>query len=339
LTDWAVFGRKASTMRVLITGITGFAGGHLAEALLEDGRHELIGLSRGDWPTSLRHLAVRIPLQAAELSDRPALEALLNATRPEGIVHLAGYAAVGRSFQQPAEAWRDNLQASLSLFEAIAAVFGTRPPRVLYVGSGLVYGDSPSPEHSFSEDAPLRPTSPYAASKAAADLAAFQYHASHRLPVVRVRPFNHLGPRQSTDFAVPAFARQVAAVRRGLQPPRVRTGDLSAARDLTDVRDTVRAYVLLLERGRPGEAYNVGSGELHTMREVLNRLLALAGVEAEIEVAPERLRPAEAAFSRCDARKIANELGWCPTRPLDDSLADVLRGCDRELDAESPCPS
>src|SRR5437764_9965063 len=258
-------------MRILLTGASGFAGGWLAETLLAQAAHEVVGLSRsGRWPQESRHLENRVRLRPCDLGDAAQVEAILREVAPERIYHLAGYPHVGRSFQEPDAAWQGNLSATRCLFEAVVR-WGGRP-RVLAVGSGLIYGDPVRPDQVFTEDSPLRPTSPYAASKAAADLVGYQYTRSHNLDIVRARPFNHIGPRQSPQFAVAHFARQLAEIRRGTRPPLLETGRLSTHRDLTDVRDVAAAYVLLMEHGHSGEAYNVGTGTSYSMQTVLDRL-------------------------------------------------------------------
>jgi GDP-4-dehydro-6-deoxy-D-mannose reductase len=307
-------------MRTLVTGVTGFAGGHLAEALLAKG-DAVIGVGRSEsWPASLEHLAGRVPIRACDLRDAAQFEALLRELRPDRICHLAGYARTGRSFDEPDVAWDGNLTTTRRLYEAVAR-WGGRP-RILFIGSGLIYGGGgvAAPD----ESAPLQPGSPYAASKAAADLVSYQVYCAPGLDVVRARPFNHVGPRQSPEFAVAHFARQVVAIERGQQPPVLETGDLRPSRDLTDVRDTVAAYVLLLDKGRAGEAYNVASGQDYAMQTVLDRLLARAGVTAEIRRRTELVRPTELSALRGDATKLRHETGWEPRFTLDQTLADTL---------------
>jgi GDP-4-dehydro-6-deoxy-D-mannose reductase len=310
-------------MRILITGITGFVGGHLAEALLAAGPVELVGVSRhADWPAPWRHLTNRVPLRPCDLTDGPALEALLRDVQPEQVYHLAGYAHVGQSFREPDAAWAGNLTATRCLYDAVTR-WGGRP-RILYVGSGMIYGDADKAEQAQHEDTPLRPASPYAASKAAADLASYQYTRSPGLDIVRVRPFNHIGPRQSAQFAVASFARQVAAIEHGRQPPVLETGNLTPRRDLTDVRDVVAAYRLLMERGRTGEAYNVGSGTTHAMQDVLDRLRALSRVQIEVRQKAELVRATETKAVRADASRLRRETGWAPRYTLDQTLGDTL---------------
>jgi GDP-4-dehydro-6-deoxy-D-mannose reductase len=310
-------------MRILVTGATGFAGGWLVEALLARGGAEVVGLNRrAAWPPELAHLAGRAALRACDLCDGAGVEAVLRDVRPNQIYHLAGYAQTGKSFAEPDAAWDGNLTAARRLYEA-ADRWGGRP-RILSVGSGLVYGEGDAPGQPQDERCPLRPTSPYAASKSAADLLGYQVTVRPGLDVVRARPFNHIGPRQSPQFAVPSFARQVAAIQRGRQSPVLETGNLSPRRDYTDVRDVITAYLLLMERGRAGEAYNVGSGEAVSMQAVLDRLLALAGVTAEVRPRADLVRPADQAVARADAAKLRRETGWAPRFTLDQTLADIL---------------
>jgi GDP-4-dehydro-6-deoxy-D-mannose reductase len=311
-------------MRILLTGATGFAGGHLAEALVAHGGGvELFALSRrAEWPEDLRHLAARVNLVACDLCDGRAVDEVLRRAQPEQIYHLAGYAHVGQSFGEPDAAWAGNLTATRSLYEGVAR-WGGRP-RILFVGSGSVYGPSDTPEHAHNESCPLRPSSPYAASKAAADLVSYQFAHAPTLDVVRVRPFNHVGPRQSPQYVVAQFARQLAAIERGRQPPVVEVGNLSPLRDLTDVRDVIRAYVLVMGRGRVGEVYNVASGAAHSIQSVLDALIRLARVAVQVRQDPQRVRSAEVAAVRGDSDKVRRETGWAPEFALERTLADTL---------------
>ncbi|MGL4549876.1 MAG: GDP-mannose 4,6-dehydratase, partial [Gemmataceae bacterium] len=222
----------------------------------------------------------------------------------------------------PEAAWEGNLTATRRLFDAVLA-WGERP-RVLWVGSGLVYGQPADPATPVHEGTELRPDTPYSASKAAADLAAFAAWRAHGLDVVRARPFNHTGPHQSPEFAVPSFARQLVAIERGESPAVLEVGDLSAQRDLSDVRDVAAAYLLLMDRGRAGEAYNVASGVSTPMREVLDRLVALAGLRVEVRTRADLLRPAEQTAVRVDAGKLRRETGWQPCYTLERTLQDTL---------------
>ena len=304
----------------LITGVTGFIGGHLADHLLAHGGWRVVGLSRrAGWAVAWNHLAGRVELRACDLHDTAEVERLLRAVRPDAMFHLAGYANTGASFREPARCWADNLGATQSLYEAVAR--SGLSPRILFAGTGLIYGDAAGPTDERVE---LKPASPYAASKAAGDLLSYQVTRSPGLDVVRVRLFNQIGPRQSADYAVPNFARQIAAAEAGRQPPEIATGDLSAERDVTDVRDVAVALRLLLERGEKGEAYNAAQGRTWPVRELLSRLVALARVPVAVREAASDARRGDTAVMQADVRKLHAATGWRPATPLDQSLADVL---------------
>lgn len=307
-------------MRVLITGVTGFAGGHLAEALQQQGAVELFGLSRR--AEVHKHPGPDGPRLICDLCNVDDLAAILRDVKPERIFHLAGYANTSQSFQDVESAWRGNLDATRGLYDAIIKWGGK--PRILFVSSGLIYGDPEREGQPLDESCALRPASPYAASKAAADLASYQYSRFPGLEIVRVRPFNHIGPRQSPQYAVAHFAQQIAAIERGEQDPVLETGNLSSLRDLTDVRDMVQAYVLLMEKGRCGEAYNAASGQAHSMQSILDRLLAQARVKIEVKQQPGLVRAAENRAVRVNPDKLRRETAWAPRFSLEQTLSDIL---------------
>lgn len=310
-------------MRILVTGCTGFAGGFLVDALAAAGASVFGVCRRPPLPGQAPHLDGKLAdLLSCDLDDRSACEAVLRQVRPERIFHLAGYANVGKSYREPDAAWQANLGITRNLCEAVLR-WGEQP-RIVVVSSGLIYGEPDATGALMTEDSPLRPVSPYAASKAAADLAAFQYGVGNKLEVIRARAFNHIGPRQSPEFAAPNFARQIAAIEQGRQPPVLETGDLRPRRDLTDVRDMAAAYCLLGEQGRPGEAYNIGSGAAHSMQTVLDRLLALARVPITVKQNPALLRATDPAALRADAGKLHRATGWAPRYTLDQTLRDTL---------------
>lgn len=313
----------------LVTGANGFVGSYLVDALVSRGERVVgVGLIPG-WAPGWERLAGRAEIRLCDLSDGAAVEAIIREVQPARIYHLAGYPHAGRSFREPDAAWSGNLTVTRRLCEAVIRWGGQ--PRILFVGSGLIYGPPLDPDVPFTEDSPLRPDTPYAASKAAADLACFQYACSPGLAIVRARPFNHTGPLQAPDFAIPSFARQLAAIVAGQAPPVLETGDLTPTRDLTDVRDVVAAYQLLMEKGRAGEAYNVGSGQSWSMRQVLDRLLALVDVQVEVRQRADLLRPTEPLSIRVDAGKLRRETGWEPRLPLDQTLADTLAAWQSHL--------
>jgi GDP-4-dehydro-6-deoxy-D-mannose reductase len=305
-------------VRILITGASGFVGSHLVDHLRTEGGHDLVGISRHPAGTSV----TGVRFVTAELLDRAAVDRVLQEIRPDWVFHLAGYANPGRSFREPDVCWSDNLSATRSLYDAVE-VSGMNP-RILFVSSGLVYGDPSGPDDVFTETSALRPASPYAASKAAADLLGFQVTVKPGLDVVRVRPFNQIGPGQTADYAVANFARQIVAIERGDQPPVLETGDLSARRDLTDVRDMVAAYRRLIGTGTRGDVYNAGSGTALRIGDILTRLIDLAGVRVEILQKTDPARAPETGVARADATKLRTATGWAPRYSLDQTLADVL---------------
>jgi GDP-4-dehydro-6-deoxy-D-mannose reductase len=300
-------------MRCLITGATGFVGRHLARALMAAGHH-VEGLARH--PTD-----AIFPVHAADLTQGVGVEATLGTARPDWVFHLAAFANVGASFKDPSAAWTGNLTATQELYAAILRL--GQKPRILHVSTCAVYGDLPPGVSAFTEDAPLRPTSPYAASKAAADLLAYQQTHNYGLDIVRVRPFNHIGPGQAADYAAASFARQIAAAERGGSTVIVGK-DLSPYRDLSDVRDMVRAYIRLLEVGQKGEVYNAGSGQMYQIRDVLNRLIKLAHVSCTWKEEGDPDRTGDTKKTAADTRKLRAETGWTPNYSLDQSLADLL---------------
>jgi GDP-4-dehydro-6-deoxy-D-mannose reductase len=324
-------------MRILITGITGFVGGHLTEVLRAEGGHAIYGLSRNAaWSPAWAHLEGAATLHAGDLLDGPMVERVVTQVNPDWVFHLAGYANTGKSFREPDQCWADNLSATRSFYDAITRS-GVRP-RILYVSTGLVYGDPDGPDQVFDETAVLKPASPYAASKAAADLLSYQYTRHPGLDIVRVRLFNQIGPRQPADYAVANFARQIAAAEAGKQPPVIETGDLSGQRDITDVRDMVAAFRLLIERGATGEVYNAGRGETWRIGSLLDRLIALAGIKVDVRQKVEPGRKADTAITRANPRKLRQATGWTPRYDLDRTLADIL-GYWREVAAREGSPA
>ncbi|MBX7103111.1 MAG: GDP-mannose 4,6-dehydratase [Gemmataceae bacterium] len=314
--------------RVLITGVTGFAGGHLAELLADS--FEVHGTSRtGLFPEGLGHLASAVRLHSCHLTQPHAVEAVVRRVRPDVVYHLAGYARVAESFREPDRAWADNLTTTRSLYHAIDRWGGN--PRVLFVSSGLVYGN----DGACRADTPLLPASPYAASKAAADLLSYQVTRHPGLNVVRVRPFNQIGPRQCPDFAVARFARELARIEAGMCPPVLETGDLSSARDMTDIRDMVAAYRLIVEQGMPGEVFVAGTGTATTMKAIVDQLCRMIGCSVELRRRPDLHRPADPPISLADRSEIQMRTGWRPEYSLTRTLSDILDYWRKEIRRET----
>ena len=310
-------------MRVLITGLTGFVGSHLADYLVSRGDVELFGTHR--WRSrmdNIEHLRGRITLVECDLRDPTAARRALAAVRPHRVFHLAAQSYVPTSWLMPAETLLPNVQAQLNVFEAVRDL-GLQA-QIHIAGSSEEYGLVQPDEVPIREENPLRPLSPYAVSKVAQDLLAYQYWRSYGLHTVRTRGFNHSGPRRGEVFVTSNFARQIAEIEKGLREPVVHVGNLESVRDFTDVRDMVRAYWLALEHGEPGAVYNICSGKGYPIRQVLETLLALAQVKVEIREDPERMRPSDVPVLVGDCSRFRRITGWAPTIPFDTTLADVL---------------
>ena len=318
-------------MRVLVTGIAGFAGSHLADFLLDETDVEVHGIvHRHQW--RIRHRLEQLHLHRGDLRNPLWVSEVVQEVQPDRTFHLAAWSDVGGSWRQPWNAYELNILAQLNLLEALVRTMPETP--VLVVTSNEVYGLVRPEDLLIDEETPFRPNSPYGVSKIAQDMMALQYWNSHRLPTVRARSFNHIGPRQSDDFVASAFARQIAAIEAGLQPPVLRVGNLDAVRDFTDVRDVVRAYWLLLEKGEPGQVYNVGSGQGRPIRWLLDTLLEMTSMDIDVQLDPERLRPSDVPVSICDNRRLVAATGWQPRIDLRRTLQDLLDYWRREIALE-----
>lgn len=307
------------TVRILVTGAGGFVGWYLTETLLAAG-HRVVAASRQPFDSPAGDTGPEAAL-VFDLADPDPIRGVVAEWAPDAVVHLAAQASVQRSWLDPVDTYTSNIVGAGNLFEALRA----RPDtRVLLVGSAQVYGDA-VPGHRLTETDPLRPRSPYAVSKIAQELVGDLYHRELGMPVVKARSFNHTGPGQSDEYAVGSFASQVAAIEAGGQPPRLEVGRLDTVRDFLDVRDVCQAYRALIERGVPGEAYNVCSGRGVRIGDLLQVLLDAAGLASEVEVvetAPPR--PGDPGALVGDPTKIRATVGWEPRIPIEQSLADAL---------------
>jgi GDP-4-dehydro-6-deoxy-D-mannose reductase len=307
-------------MRVLVTGADGFVGDHLSRYLLERG-DTVIGWAG---PRPGNHAPP--PFDVVDVRDAAAVHTALAKARPDAVVHLAAISSVTQSHAEPALAFAVNAMGALHLCTAAKAV--SPSPRVLLVSSGEVYGNTG--ERAATETAVLRPTSPYAASKIAAEAVALQFARSYAMQVVCARPFNHLGRGQAPNFAVPAFARQLVDARRSRARRAIAVGNLEPVRDFSDVRDVVAAYGLLLDRGLSGEVYNVSSGVGRSMRSLLDELIAIAEVDVDVRVDPARVRATELPVLIGDSSKI-RALGWAPTHTLAETLGEVIADAEERI--------
>lgn len=340
-------------MRVLITGITGMAGSHLAEYALGLGNVQVFGTYRwrsrmdnlhdlmaagklgfvaeGGNITSCRDLERcideqadprRVSLIQADMADPSSMKRVIGAVRPDRIFHLAAQSYVPASWNAPAETLRLNIIGQVNLLEAVRD--SGLSLMIHIAGSseeyGLVYPD----EVPIRENNPLRPLSPYAVSKVGQELLAWQYFRSYGLKTVVTRGFNHTGPRRGQVFATSSFAKQIAEIERGLRPPVLHVGDLTSKRDWSDVRDIVKGYWLALEKGVAGEVYNIGSGVARSVEEVLEILLSLSSVRLEVRQDPSRMRPSDVKILLADCSKFSAQTGWAPTIPFEQTMRDLL---------------
>jgi GDP-4-dehydro-6-deoxy-D-mannose reductase len=317
-------------MRALVTGISGFVGGHLTEHLVAEG-DLVVGLSAsGRWPAELAHLAQKARIERFDLVEatEATLGELVRRKQPEVIYHLAAQSNPQASVDNPRATWTLNFWGSFNLLEAVK-LSGQRP-RIILVSSGVCYGNPPLDLIPVNEDCPLRPNNPYAASKAAVDLLGIQHSLAHGTDVISVRPFNHAGPRQSPRYVLAALAFQVAQVEAG-RSGRLEVGNLDVIRDFTDVRDVVRAYRMLALSGQPGEVYNLGSGWGTRIADALEYLRSLASVPIEIHVDSSRVRPVDQPMLVADASKLRAAVGWEPRYSIQQTLADMLESCRKSM--------
>ena len=310
-------------MRVLITGITGFVGSHLAELCLSRGDVELFGTYR--WRSRRENIAhiKDVTLVEMDVLDQASCLQTLRSVRPERIFHLAAQSFVPTSWSAPASTMGTNVLGQINLFEALRAL-DRLDTRFHVCGSSEEYGYVAPDETPITEDNPLRPLSPYGVSKVAQDLLGYQYFRSYGLHAVRTRAFNHGGPRRGEVLLPSDFAKQIAEIEKGMREPVVSVGNLQALRDFTDVRDIVRAYWLALEKGEPGEVYNIGTGNAPSIQEVLDRLLGMTDASVEVRQVPEKMRPSDVEILISDSSRFRSATGWEPQISLDRMLSDTL---------------
>ena len=298
----------------LVTGAAGFAGSHLIDRLAHGGA-DIVAWHRPGGSPPRDGRAAR--WEAVDLLDQARVQAAIDRARPAAVYHCAGAAHVGRAWDATAPTLATNVRGTHHLLQAIERA--GIDARILVISSALVYATA---GQALTEDHPLQPTSPYGLSKLAQEMLAMK--ANGVLHVTIPRPFNHFGPRQDPHFVASGFAHRIADIERGRWAPEISVGNLDARRDLTDVRDTVRAYQLILERGQPGRPYNVCSGAAITIRELLDRLIARARVPVEVKIDPARLRPNDTPLLLGDPRRLRDELGWTPEIPIEQTLDDLL---------------
>lgn len=308
--------------KALVTGITGFVGSHLAELLLSK-NYTIYGMVR--WRSNLEniiHIKNRLKLIEADLKDAHSLYKAINDIKPEEIYHLAAQSFVPTSWTAPADTMVTNAVGTINLFEAIRKC--DSDPLIQVAGSSEEYGLVKPEETPVKETNPLRPLSPYGVSKVTQDMLSYQYFKSYGLKTIVTRGFNHTGPRRGEVFVCSNFAKQIVEIEKGKKESVIKAGNLEAKRDFTDVRDMVKAYYLTLQKCVPGERYNVCSGKVYSVKEVLDMLLKLTKIKVKIEKDPTRMRPSDVPILLGDNSKFCKQTGWKPEIPFEQTLKDIL---------------
>jgi len=311
-------------MRILITGITGMAGSHLAEYLQSIHRYEIFGTCR--WRSNkdnIRKIEQSVHLHECELKDPHAVTRLIQDIRPDRIYHFAAQSSVSSSWNSPQDTIINNITSQLNVFESVR-LLELKKTRILVTGSSEEYGLVHENELPVNENNQLRPMSPYGVSKVTQTAMAFQYYKNYGIHIVRTRSFNHTGPRRNETFVTSNFAKQIVEIELGKKDPVIYVGNLSAIRDFSDIRDVVYAYVIALENGTPGEMYNIGSDNSFSIGDVLNMLLSMSDVKIKIKKDLSRMRPLDVPELRCDSSKFRRETGWKPEIDFKTTLQDLL---------------
>ncbi|PID59033.1 GDP-mannose 4,6-dehydratase [candidate division KSB3 bacterium] len=312
-------------MRVLITGITGFAGSHLVDYILKEHPDvEIFGIRRWRSRTeTIKHFQDDIKIVECELRDLTSVFKVVQDIRPDRIFHLAAQSFVPTSWASPADSLNTNIIGQLNIFEAVRSL--EISPWIQIACSSEEYGMVYDNEVPITESNPLRPLSPYAVSKVGQDMMGYQYSESYGMKIIRTRGFNHTGPRRGDVFVCSDFAKQIVDIEKKKRPPVIKVGNLEAKRDFTDVRDMVRAYWLALDGNcAPGEVYNIASGTTHTIQSVLDRLLSMTDAAITVEEDSARLRPSDVQILLGDYSRFKAATGWEPTIPFEQTLQDIL---------------
>lgn len=308
--------------KALITGITGFAGSHLAELLLKEGL-EVYGTTRPRSKTdNIDHIKNRLNLYDADILDSHSLYSIIVKIKPDNIFHLAAQSFVQTSWASPATTMEINIVGSVHLFEAVRRA--EINPVIQIACSSEEYGLVYPNELPVKEENPLRPQSPYAVSKVAMDYLGYQYFQSYKMKIIRTRGFNHTGPRRGEIFVTSNFAKQIAEIEKGKKEPVVEVGNLEAKRDWTDVRDMVKAYLLAVQKGKPGEVYNICSEKVVRVGDMLDMLLKMSKVKVKVRQDPARLRPSDVPILLGNCSKFRKATGWKPEIPFEKTMEDLL---------------
>ncbi len=310
-------------MKVFITGISGFAGSHLAELLVNNG-HEVLGTYLTEESlVNVGNIKDKLSLLKINLLDVQSVNDIISEKKPDVVYHLAAIASAAKSFKNPIETLTNNIAAEINILEAIRNA-NLMDTKIFIVASGDMYGLVDSQNIPINENTPFMPTNPYAVSKIAQDYLALQYFLTYKLRIIRARPFNHIGPRQGLGFVVADFAKKIVDIEKGNAESVLKVGNLDAKRDFTDVRDMVKAYSLLMEKGISGEAYNIGSGISHSIKDIVTLMQSKAKVQFDISYDESLMRPSDNPELTCNADKMKKLTGWNPEIPLEKTIEDIL---------------
>lgn len=310
-------------IKVLVTGATGFAGGYLCELLSKEEKFDITGLYNRDESLQKSPVKDKIKFVKMNLENLDSISSLVSDLKPQYIFHLAGSSAPRDSFSDPIGVMHNNYDSQINLFEAVrkSDLLGTK---ILITSSGDIYGKGTAEGLPIDEETQLHPVSPYAVSKIAQDFAGYQYYCAYKMHIVIARPLNHIGPRQDNRFVISDFSKQIAIIEAGKTEPVMKVGNLTTKRDFTDVRDIARAYLMLIEKGTPGEVYNIGFGKSRSIREMLDLLLSYSSAKISLVDDKSKYRPGDIAEMICDYTKLNKVTGWRPEIEIEQTLRDTL---------------
>jgi GDP-4-dehydro-6-deoxy-D-mannose reductase len=311
-------------MKILITGISGFVGQHLAKYILTLTDDKIFGLDFKKTDLNLDNtISNRVLVYATDLLNADQVMQTISVIQPDRIFHLAARTSVPESYTSQSATLMTNIFGTVNLLDAVRHA-NLNQCRIIVACSSDQYGKVLSDELPIKETQQFRPLTPYAVSKIAQEMVAYQYYLSYVLPIIRIRAFNHTGPGQQPDFVCPALAKQIADIENRKQHPQIMVGNLDTRRDFTDVRDMVRAYWLAMEQGEPGEVYNVCSGQSYAIEEILNLLLSMTSKKIEIAQDLNRTRPVDVPILVGDYSKFNAKTGWAPKIQFKQTLQDLL---------------
>lgn len=309
--------------KILITGASGFVGKYLVRELLEDNNYQIFGTYLSEESKNTSSVNDLITFVKLDLTDKEEVLKIIEEIKPDGIFHLAAMANVADSFKNPWRTFENNIRSEINLLESLKET-KLLSTKTILISSSEVYGFVESKFLPINESTPFNPVSPYAVSKVTCDLLGYQYGISYKMPIIRARPFNHIGPGQGDGYVISTFCKQIASIEKGLTAPLIKVGNLDTKRDFTDVRDMVKAYKLLFEKGENNEVYNLGCGKSYKISNILNMLLNFSSVKIDTEIDPDRLRPSDMMDNVCDNSKFVVLTNWKPEITIEETLKDTL---------------